>query len=164
MARIKEEFVNPFLAPAIFVWERELRQPLKLVGAHATDAQHTTEDLTVIIGVTGRLKGNVLYEFSEATARAIAGAMMGSPVDQLDEMALSAIGELANIITGNATIQLAAAGYSCDISPPVILQPKGLEIRATTGIQINVRFDSALGPVGIRVGLSEAEAPAAITG
>jgi chemotaxis protein CheX len=105
-----------------------------------------------------------LYEFSDGTAKAVAGKMMGAPVAQLDEMAISAIGELANIITGNATIQLASVGYSCDISPPVILQPKGLEIKATSGMQIAVRFDSALGPVGIRVGLSEAEVPAAVAG
>ena len=35
-------------------------------------------------------------------------------------MALSALGESANVITGNASKELAAKGYTCDIGPPVI--------------------------------------------
>jgi CheY-specific phosphatase CheX len=37
-------------------------------------------------------------------------------------MALSALGESANVITGNASKELAAKGYTCDIGPPVIIK------------------------------------------
>ena len=71
-------------------------------------------------------------------------------------MALSALGELANMITGNATTLLAQAGYECEISPPVILEPRGLSLNITGGIQIKVEFMSESGPLGIRIGLAEA--------
>ena len=41
---------------------------LEVVGAEVTANQFTTDDLTVIIGVSGRLEGNVLYGFSEESA------------------------------------------------------------------------------------------------
>ncbi|MEE9284221.1 MAG: chemotaxis protein CheX [Dehalococcoidia bacterium] len=156
MSSLKQEFVNPFLAPAITVWEKELSQPLRLVGAQAVSSVFTTNDVTAVIGVTGELQGNVLYEFNRETSVAVAGTMLGEPIDVLDEMALSALGELANMITGNATTLLAQAGYRCAISPPVMLQPAGVSLNITSGTQIQVRFESSLGLLSIRVGLTEA--------
>ena len=60
------------------------------------------------IGVSGRLEGNVLYGFSGESAQSIVGVMLGEPVSTVnDELALSAIGEIGNMITGNAAARLA---------------------------------------------------------
>ena len=152
---MKEEYVNAFLIPANLVWEKELGQSLNFMGAEAVSNQFTTEDLTAIIGVSGQLQGNVLYGFGSGTATAVASKMMGVPVDELDEMGLSAIGELANIITGNAATQLATAGYTCDISPPVLIEPVGSRLTTMTGKQILVTFSSQVGVLNIRIGLKE---------
>ena len=44
----------------------------------------------------------------------IFSAMMGEPVTELDDLGRSAIGELGNMITGQAAIMLEEAGYTCD--------------------------------------------------
>ena len=152
---MKEEYVNAFLIPANLVWEKELGQSLNFIGAEAVSNQFTTEDLTAIIGVSGQLQGNVLYGFGSGTASAVASRMMGEPVEELDEMSLSAIGELANMITGNAATQLATAGYNCDISPPVLIEPVGSRLTTTSGKQILVTFSSQVGTLNIRIGLKE---------
>jgi len=73
-----------------------------------------------------------------------------------EKVALSALSELANIITGNAASQLAAAGYPCYISPTVVLNPKRSGFTFRTGTpQIQARFMSLLGDLKIRVGLPE---------
>ena len=93
---------------------------LEVVGAEVTANQFTTDDLAVIIGVSGGLEGNVLYGFSEDSAQAIVSVMVGEPISSInDELALSAIGEIGNMITGNAAACLAQLGYMCNISPPV---------------------------------------------
>ena len=154
---MKAEFVNAFLTPALDVWKKELGQDLTYNGAHSVMGTFTTEDLTAIIGVTGGLQGNVFYEWSNATALAVAGLMCGTTyTDELDDVGLSAIGELANIITGNATIELAAAQYVCEISPPVLL-PMGARV-IVTNPQIRASFESAMGTMSIRIGLTEAAA------
>ena len=109
---MKEEYVNAFLSPAKLVWEKELGCALDLIGAEAVSNQFTTEQITAIIGVSGRLEGNVLYGFSDSTAYAVASQMIGEPVTELDDLGLSALGEIANMITGNAATPLAAAGSS----------------------------------------------------
>lgn len=152
---MKEEYVNAFLTPANLVWEKELGMPLTLAGAEAVSNQYTTEDLTAVIGVSGQLQGNVLYGFANGSALSIVGHMVGEPVEELDEMGLSAIGELANMITGNAATQLASAGYTCDISPPVLIDPVGSRLTTLTGSQILVTFNSDVGSLKIRIGLRE---------
>ena len=58
--------------------------------------------------------------------------MLDEEVDRFNtEIGLSALGEIANMITGNAATRLAQAGYPCQISPPVIIEPVGT--RFTTG-------------------------------
>ena len=71
---------------------------------------------------------------SEATALAIVGQLMGSPVEEMDDLALSGIGELANVITGCATTLIAQLGLDVDIAPPVLLQGAGSRV-STSGIQ-----------------------------
>ena len=153
---MKAEFVNAFLTPALDVWKKELGEDLTYHGAHSMGGTFTTEDLTAIIGVTGALAGNVFYELSNEMALAVAGAMCGSPFEELDEVAMSAIGELANMITGNATTELAAVQYVCDITPPVLLL-KGTSI-SVTNPQIRASFESPMGLMSIRIALVEAAA------
>ena len=116
---MKEEYVNSFLVPVRLVWEKELGQPPELAGAEVVSHQFTTDSIAAVIGVSGRLKGNVLYGFSEQTAKQVVGTMMVEEVQSVsDEMGLSALGEIANMITGNAAAQLYSLGYECNISPP----------------------------------------------
>ncbi len=100
---MKEEFVNSFLSPAILVWEKELGEELVVAGTDLVSNQYTTDDVTAIIGLSGKLQGNVLYGFSGGTALAVVSRMMGEEVKTIsDEIGLSALGEIANMITGNA--------------------------------------------------------------
>lgn len=152
---MKEEYVNAFLIPAKMVWEKELQTTLNFVGAKAVDHQYTTEDLTAILGVSGQLEGNVLYGFGGGTALAVASAMIGEQVTELDDMSMSALGELANMITGNAATQLSAKGYECNISPPLIIEPSGSRISTLSGMQILTSFKSEYGELNIRICLNE---------
>ena len=152
---MRQEFVNPFLAPAQMVWEKEFGATLKVVQAETVSVQYTTEDITAIIGVSGKLEGNVMYGFSDEVAIEAVKRMIGEEFSPRDPMALSALGEIANVITGNAATQLAANGFTCDISPPVFLEPRGATLTSAVPRQILVTFDSELGRMNVRIGLTE---------
>ncbi|MCH7983030.1 MAG: chemotaxis protein CheX [Chloroflexi bacterium] len=152
---MRQEFVNPFLGPAQLVWQKEFGVPLEVTDAKAVSYQYTTEDITAIIGISGKLQGNVLYGFSNSVSTEIVRRMIGEDMDAHDPMALSALGEIANVITGNAATELAANGYPCDISPPMILEPSGSTLTSTIPRQILVTFKSELGILTARIGLTE---------
>ena len=109
----------------------------------------------ISIRTLGTWLGTAALTVGLATAAAAQaeGEGGGDPIEELDDISMSALGELANMITGNATIQLADAGYKCDISTPVLL-PKGAVFH-TPNAQIRALFSSGLGPMSIRISLTE---------
>jgi chemotaxis protein CheX len=52
--------------------------------------------------------------------------MMGMPVDTIDEIAISAIGEFTNMVTGNASITLSNNNLSVDTTPPSVISGKDI--------------------------------------
>ena len=153
---MKEEYVNSFLAPAIMVWEKELGETLTVLAKDLVSNHFTSDDITAVIGVSGRLEGNVLFGFSEETALAMVSKMLDEQItDVHGEIALSAVGEIANMITGNAATRLSQIGYPCSISPPVIIEPMGSKFTIAGGPQIRVNFSSELGFFTVRIYLYE---------
>ncbi len=155
-SNVRAEWVNPFLSPAKLVWEHELGTDLQLQSAEMVSHQYTTEEITAIIGVSGNLEGNVLYGFDHDCALKVVARMLDEEsVTELDRMGLSALGEIANVITGNAATLLADNGFNCHLSPPVIVEPAGSRFTTTGSEQILVTFNSELGTLRIRISLSE---------
>ena len=68
---------------------------------------------------------------------------------------LSEIGELANMISGNAAIGLANAGFSCRISLAFVVQFAGSRFTADKVQQICVVFGSDLGTLHVKIGLHQ---------
>ena len=94
---MKEEQLNSFLTPAKLVWEEELGEDLQVVSANLVSSQFTTDDVTAIIGVSGKLEGNVLYGFTEDTALAVVSKMLDEKVSTVStELGLSVLDEIAN--------------------------------------------------------------------
>lgn len=148
---MKQEYVNPFLEPAMLVWKSELGETLELDSVTAVSHKYTT----VAIGVSGRLQDNVLYGFPAEAARAVVDLMLGEEYEVNSELALSAFGELANMVTGNAATELSSMGYRCEINPPVIIESAGTVISTLGRPQLLVKFESEVGPLHIRISLAE---------
>lgn len=96
----------------------------------------TTQQVTIIAGVSGDVAGSVMYGMSLATAQNFAGAMMGAEVGELDEMALSAVSELGNMITGGASALVCEYGLDVDITPPSVIKGTDIEILTKSCAQV----------------------------
>lgn len=152
---MKEAFVNAFLAPARLVWEAELHQPLEMIKAKRATTSDIPRGDTAVIGVTGQLRGHVRYEFGSGTGLAVASSMMDEQLEQHNDISMSALGEIANVISGNASANLYELGFECEITPPDLYN-FGTRIPDNyIGIQIIVCFSSEIGRLNIRIGLSE---------
>jgi len=87
------------------------------------------EQIIVMIGVTGRIKGQVCFELSEEIAKKIASSMMGGmPITELDYISMSAVSEMGNMIMGNASMILANKAIHIDITPPSLLTGENIEM------------------------------------
>ncbi len=77
--------------------------------------------LTTVIGISGDIKGQIAFSMPTDTAKKIASTMMmGMEIQELDDMAFSALGELTNMICGQAIIGLSTRMITADITPPII--------------------------------------------
>jgi len=116
------EFINPFIESSDKIIKEVTGLSPNLGKLYVKQTDYTTQDVIVLIGLTGEIHGSVVINLSKVLACNIASAMMmGMPVPELDEIAKSAISELCNMILGNAATLFSRKGIVIDITPPTIL-------------------------------------------
>ncbi len=153
---MKAQFINPFVASVIEVLKTECNVNVKRNGKLTlTNDAATPMDVTALIGVTGNLKGVALYSMGRETALAFFSTMLGEEATDFDDLARSAIGELGNMITGRSAMLLEEAGYSCDLTPPSIIEGKGTLITSVQLPKLVVPLSTERGEFVINVGLQE---------
>ena len=112
------DLINIFIKAAVNVLAQETGGEASAGSIKVLSSAQTSEEVTVMIGVTGDVRGMVLLGMSERTAKNIVSKMMGEPCPLFDEMAQSGIAELGNVVTGQAGQGLETADFSVNISPP----------------------------------------------
>ena len=115
------DIVRAFINAAVEVLRQETGEPAEAGPVKLLSSSQTSEEVTVIIGVGGTLRGMVLLGMAERTALAIVSRMMGEPWQSFDELAQSGIAELGNVIAGRAGQGLEGAGHRVTISPPALV-------------------------------------------
>ena len=118
---IDVEIINPFIQGTMKVMSEAAQINLKMGKPSVKSLSFTDDKLRIIVGITGQMTGNVIISLSMENAKKIASAMMtGMPVEELNDMAKSAISELGNMIMGTSSTIIAGKGLLTDITPPVI--------------------------------------------
>lgn len=113
------KLVNPFIDAFISVMPQIGFPSPKRGKVFLQNKNITSAGVIVMIGFTRQLRGNVVYNMSEDTAKFIASTMMmGMPVAVFDEMAQSAISEMSNMLAANSATNLTSLDLNVDISPP----------------------------------------------
>ncbi|SDF28131.1 chemotaxis protein CheX [Sporolituus thermophilus] len=113
-----------------------------------------TMDVNVLIGLNMDLHGNVAYAMDEATAKKVASRMMmGMPVDELNELAQSAVAELANMVAAQAVTILEGIGKRVNISPPTLVMGKNVTVRMSRVKTLVVEMITEDGTIEINIGL-----------
>ncbi|MCL6589684.1 MAG: chemotaxis protein CheX [Firmicutes bacterium] len=153
---MKVEIINPFAAAAFTVIEKSGNTQVTRGTLSLGSSPVNGDMVNVVIGVTGDVSGQVIYCMSNETALSISSLMLaGFPVMDFDEMAKSAISELGNIITGNATLGLSKNGYACHITPPSLIVGEGVQISIKDLQIIIIPLLTPLGKITIYVALKE---------
>ena len=84
----------------------------------------TLGDISIILEINGQLRGQVIYTMSETFSLEIASQMMEMPITEIDDLTLSALSEIGNIVTGNATTKLSGLGFYCETTIPKVVKGK----------------------------------------
>lgn len=113
--------INPFLSSAVSVIQMTSQMTSTIGKPSIKDTTFTDDSVLIMLGITGQLEGQVIFEIKEDSAKLLASKMMmGYEVPELDDMAMSAISELGNMIMGNAATVFSQQGTLIDITPPAV--------------------------------------------
>lgn len=91
------------------------------------DGVCSSGNVDISISITGDLEGRVVYHFPKTTSLEMVKIMSGGmEFDEVDDFVTSAMGEIANIISGNVMSALSTQDIACDIQPPEFVAPGAL--------------------------------------
>lgn len=122
MAELKAEYVNAFIMATHSLLTQMCMIPEVKVGKPSLKEAKFPEDTSLImVGLTGDITGHVMLTFPRPTALDIISKMTMMPMTEIDEMGISAISELGNMVMGNASTLLSSQNVLIDITPPSYL-------------------------------------------
>lgn len=146
--------LNPFIEGLISILGQFGVTDIKRVGISKKDSMMVEMDVTAVVGIAGEVKGNVGYSLNKDTALKIVSAMMmGMPVSELDSMGLSAVSEIANMITGTAMGLLSSSAKQVMLTPPSIVVGSEIMFIISSVDTIEVLMDSSIGKIAVNIGL-----------
>lgn len=120
MADINVEYINPFLMAATSIMKNMCQLDVKVGKPYVKTTEFESDSVIIMIGITGEMRGQVVIGFSMEVACDIASRMIMMPVTEMNELSMSAISELGNMILGNAATILSTKGIGIDITPPTL--------------------------------------------
>ncbi len=153
---MKVKFLNPFVEAAVEVLKVEVGADAARGELALESGSLTAEEVNVLISMVGQIKGIVVYSMSQQTGLNILSKMVGEEMVNFDGYAQSGLAELANVITGRATVKLSHNGFISDISPPTVILGKGSKISTLDYSRIKVPLQFEFGTIVAHLALREA--------
>ncbi len=151
---INAEYVNPFLEAASAVFKSILNVDLRRGKLVIKESPVPAMDIAIIIGITGGVTGEVVYSMEFNTIKKIADILApGLSEEQIKHEYKDIVGELANMITGNAMNLFASTGKQIDITTPTVIEGKSFTITMIKQTTLGINLYSPMGQLELNIAL-----------
>ncbi len=135
-------FINPFIQAVLDIMPQLGFQQVNRTDLQLKSNKIIASGAVLTVGFVGEKKGNVVYVIEMEGAKQIASTMMmGMPVTEFDDMAKSAVSELSNMLSANASIHFSELGISTDISVPALVYGENIEVNMNRSEILCATFD-----------------------
>lgn len=127
------KYINPFIDAVKKLFGTMIEVPFKLGKPSLKKGNIPDYEISSIIGLSGTVTGCVVINLSQDIALQLVSALIGDEVTELDDDCTDAIGEIANMIAGNAKTDFPSSGTSISVPSVVVGKhkvsyPSGLPI------------------------------------
>ncbi|TCK98715.1 chemotaxis protein CheX [Natranaerovirga hydrolytica] len=152
---MNEQYINAFLSATKDVFNLMLdinpeRKNIKLV-----DGIISSKDANILLGITGDLRGSILFGFNKEMTLEMVKSMSGMEMEEIDGFVSSVLGELANIIGGHTTTNLTKNNYICDIVPPEIFVGQYKSYSMASDKALSLLLETPMGQFDVILNLKE---------
>lgn len=136
MLRYDASFINPFLDAVVGVLGMMASVKVTPGKPFINRSRTTMGDITGSIGITGYASGVMSLTLDEAVILRIVNNMLAENYSGLNPDIADAVGELTNMIAGQARQDLANLGMNFKSSTPTVIMGKGHQVRHVTSSPI----------------------------
>lgn len=151
------KLLNPILEAVAGILPQLGFQSVTKKGVALSGSVLEWRGVMINIGMLGKIRGSIgIGMQKEAACRFASVMMMGMEVTELDELAQSAISEMANMVCANACTRFSQVGLDgVDISPPVLLVGEVGKVTLPAPKVLSVAFMADDIPMDIHIGLHD---------
>lgn len=151
---INAEYVNPFLEAASAVFKSILNVDLRRGKLAIKESPSPSMNVAIIIGITGNITGEVVYSMEFNMVYKIAQILApGLSEEQIKVEYKDIVGELANMITGNAMNLFASSGKRIEITTPTVVEGKSFTITMIKQTTLAINLYSPMGQLEMNIAL-----------
>lgn len=144
-------YINPFITATRNVFDTMIHVPMMLGKPHLRERTSSSYIVAASIQLTGTVTGSVTLCFPEAVALALVSGLTGEECRSLDADCLDALGEIANMIAGNAKKDFPDSGVG--LATPSVTEPKNVKYPDKTPV-IVIPCTTGKGRLAIEVALN----------
>lgn len=149
---MKAEFVNPFLEAAALVFKQMLGVDMIRGKTAIKTTPAPSHDIAILINITGKVNGQVIYSLNfDAVQKIVRKLMPGISDAGINTEFKDVLGELSNMITGNALNIFLKNDQDLDVTVPVVVDTRitKAEFKNQTTLGLNMYSDYGLLEVNI---------------
>lgn len=151
---INAEYINPFLEAASAVFKSVMGVDLRRGKLSIKEYPEPAHEVAIIIGITGAVTGDVVYSMSYGMVYKIANILApGLAEEQVKNEYKDIVGELANMITGNAMNLFAYSGKRIEMTTPTVIDGKNFTITMVKQTTLGINLYSPFGQLEMNVAL-----------
>jgi chemotaxis protein CheX len=144
--------VNPFINATINVLETMAFVTVTAGKPYLKTDNVAVGDVTGVLGLTGIANGTISVTFEEKCILTVVSNMFGESMNELNSEIADAVGELTNMISGQARRELEGMGKIFKAAiPSVVTGRKHTIIHYTEGPKIAIPFNTNSGDFTIEV-------------
>ncbi|PIE61958.1 MAG: chemotaxis protein CheX [Desulfobacterales bacterium] len=146
------KLINPFINATINVLETMAFMTVEPGKPYLKKGNLAVGDVSGVIGLTGVANGTIAVTFEESCILLVVSNMLGEKMDSLNEDIADAVGELTNMISGQARKELEEVGKVFKAAIPSVITGKGHSIKHyVDGPKIAIPFKTKGGEFTIEV-------------
>jgi chemotaxis protein CheX len=152
--QVSSKLIMPFVNSTINVFTTMVKIKPEIAAPHLKTDGQTTYDVSGIIGFSGEILGSVVLSFQMVTAKKLVDSLVGMEVDPTSSDFADAVGELANMVAGNAKKDL---GLVASIGVPNVVIGNGHIIGRLTGVPcVVIPCHTSVGDFAVEVNIKPA--------
>lgn len=153
------EYINPFIESTFEIMTEILKtDDIKRGELFLKKSVSPSRAVSIIIGITGQANGRLIIDMDESTAINLLSRMTSSEIktiSDIGEYEKSALGEIGNMITGNAISKLYKKGFTFVLTPPTVITGKDYEIDTPQIETLVIPILLPIGQIELNIALKE---------